>query len=241
MKISVTQIKPYKGDIQRNIETHLMWIDRAVSQQADLIVFPELSITGYEPSLAKDLAITPDDLRFEIFQQVADATGISIAFGVPLKTQSGISISLLLCQPKLPPLVYSKKYLHADEEPYFVSDEGMRVVDFKSNRLAFSICYELSVPEHEAYAVQHGAEFYISSVAKSVSGVDNALTRLSEIAKKNSIPVVMANCIGHCDDFDCGGRSSVFDNTGKLLGQLDANTEGILVFDTISNQVTNVL
>ncbi len=53
MKICVAQTRPVKGDIQGNIENHIKLIDLAVLNGADTIIFPELSITGYEPELAK--------------------------------------------------------------------------------------------------------------------------------------------------------------------------------------------
>ena len=53
MKICVAQTRPLKGDIKGNIENHKKLIASAVSHQADLIIFPELSLTGYEPGLGK--------------------------------------------------------------------------------------------------------------------------------------------------------------------------------------------
>lgn len=56
MKIAIAQTRPFKGDISANIETHKKLIELAISYKADTIFFPELSVTGYEPELAKDLA-----------------------------------------------------------------------------------------------------------------------------------------------------------------------------------------
>ena len=64
MIIAVTQIKPVKGDIESNIDNHIKLIDLAVSNGAGAIFFPELSITGYEPELAKELSTDKDDKRF---------------------------------------------------------------------------------------------------------------------------------------------------------------------------------
>ncbi len=85
MKICVAQTKPVKGDIQRNIENHKKLIDMAASHGADIIIFPELSLTGYEPTLAKELATTQDDSRFDDFQQISDRRQITIGIGVPTK------------------------------------------------------------------------------------------------------------------------------------------------------------
>lgn len=63
MKICAAQTRPFKGDIQKNIDTHKKLINLAVSNGADLIFFPELSLTGYEPKLSKELATIQADSR----------------------------------------------------------------------------------------------------------------------------------------------------------------------------------
>jgi predicted amidohydrolase len=57
------------------------------------------------------------------------------------------------------------------------------------------------------------------------------------IAKKYGVPVPMANAIGPCDGFFCGGQSAVWNAQGKLLGQLQRDREGILIVDTRTDQV----
>jgi len=49
--------------------------------------------------------------------------------------------------------------------------------------------------------------------------------------------VLMSNCVGHCDNFDCGGKTSIWNNKGMLLGQLDDTNEGILIIDTTTQVV----
>ncbi len=61
MKICVAQTRPIIGDIQRNIERHKNFIALAGSYGADTVIFPELSLTGYEPTLAEALATQPAD------------------------------------------------------------------------------------------------------------------------------------------------------------------------------------
>ena len=61
MKIAVAQARPVKGDIQANISNHLKLIEQASLEGADAVFFPELSLTGYEPTLAKELAGNQDD------------------------------------------------------------------------------------------------------------------------------------------------------------------------------------
>ena len=78
MKICVAQTRPIKGDIQSNIHNHKKLIDLAVSSGAEIVIFPELSLTGYEPTLAKELAINEDDSRLDDFQKISDTQQITI-------------------------------------------------------------------------------------------------------------------------------------------------------------------
>lgn len=58
MKICGAQTKPVKGDISANIENHKKLIDRAVANRTDIVISPELSLTGYEPELAHQRNLT---------------------------------------------------------------------------------------------------------------------------------------------------------------------------------------
>ena len=186
MKICVAQTKPVKGDIERNIINHLQLIALALVSGADTIVFPELSITGYEPGLAKELATDKDDKRFNIFQIISDENHVTIGIGVPIKSDEGINISMILFQPNEERQIYSKRYLHADEEPFFISGQNDNVL-IDGTKIALAICYELSVPEHAENAFQLGAKIYFASVAKSANGGEKAGRTLAAIAEKYSM------------------------------------------------------
>ncbi len=240
MKICVAQTRPIKGDIQGNIEKHITFIELAVAQGADTIIFPELSLTGYEPSLAKGLATSQEDGRFHNFQTLSNAHQITIGVGVPTKTKTGICISMILFQPHKARQTYSKKYLHADEEPFFVSGQNFPILTLHRVNVALAICYELSVPAHAELAYQNGADIYIAGVAKSASGVENAGKRLADIAKRYSMTVLMANCVGPCEDFESGGKTAVWNQTGIMVGQLNDVDEGIIIYDTDTQELKDL-
>ena len=232
MKICLAQVGSIRGDIQRNIEQHKKMIDHAVTYGADLIIFPELSLTGYHPELANELATDKNDPRFDDFQRISHTKQIAIGVGVPLKGSAGITISMILFYPDQERKVYSKKYLHADEEPFFVSGKNFPVLTIGGMNVALAICYELSVPEHLECALQNDAKIYIASIAKVDRNIDKALERLSAIARQHSMPVLMVNCLGPCDGSEGIGTSSAWDDKGSLIGQLDRIHEGMLILDT---------
>lgn len=241
MKICLAQTQPVRGAIQRNIDNHKTFIELALSCGAETIIFPELSLTGYEPELAEALATDLEDSRFDVFQNLSNTGRITIGVGVPTKSDTGICISMILFQPYQERQLYSKKYIHPDEEPFFVRGDSRVNLAGSGARMALAICYELSVPEHVENAVQNGAEWYIASVVKFVSGIDKALHRLAEIAHTYSMTVFMANSVGQSDGHPCAGKTSVWNNRGALIGQLDDTSEGILLFDTATEKVTEQL
>lgn len=232
MKICLAQTRSVKGDIQRNIAGHKKLINLAVAGGADLIVFPELSLTGYEPTLAKELAVDGDDTQLDDFQTISDANRITIGVGIPTKNNGGASISMILFQPHQARQTYSKKHLHHDEDPFFVSGANFTGLMVNNVPVALAICYELSVPEHSENAFKSGAKIYLTSVAKSVKGIDKALASLSDIASKYSMTVLMSNCVGEADGCECAGKTSAWNSDGPLTGQLDGVRDGILIVDT---------
>lgn len=237
MRICAAQTRPIKGDIGSNIDRHKKVIDLAASNGAGTIIFPELSLTGYEPTLSKELATHQDDRRFDDFQKISNARQITIGVGVPTKNNADVCISMVIFQPHGARQTYSKQYLHPDEEEFFVSGQNSTGLIGAKPKLALAICYELSVPEHAENAFKSGAEIYIASVAKFVNGVDKAVKRLAEIAEKYSMTVLMSNCIGIADGQECAGKTSVWNKKGVLLGQLNDTNEGIIIFDTDTQEL----
>jgi predicted amidohydrolase len=237
MKIAVAQTKPVTGDIESNIKNHLKLATLAADNGADIIIFPELSLTGYEPSLAKQLATDIDDSRLQIFQQLSNEKQITIGVGLPTKGATGIHITMALFQPYKPRLANSKMYLHADEEPFFVSGENLPALIINNTPIALAICYEIAVPQHPENAHKSGAQLYVASVAKTVKGVEKAWAGLSNIAREFGMTVLMSNSVGMCEDGLCGGKSAVWNNKGELLGHLNDTDEGLLVLDTLIDKI----
>jgi predicted amidohydrolase len=238
MKICIAQTKPIKGNVSANIEAHKRFIELALTLNASAIFFPELSLTGYEPELAKKLATNQNDNRLDIFQEISDKNKIIIGLGLPTATELQIRISLIIFEPNKPRQTYSKQQLHSDEFPYFENGVGQVIIQTNDKNIAPAICYESLQPTHSENAFKLGADIYIASVAKPANGVDKAFEHFPAVAKQYAMPVLMANCVGFCDNFLSVGKSAVWTKEGKLVGQLDDKNEGILIFDTETEEHT---
>lgn len=237
MKICLAQTKAIKGSIKSNITNHKKWIEIGIFNKADLIIFPELSLTGYEPELARDLATDQNDSRLEEFQRISDRDTITIGVGLPIKSGSGIFISMIFFQPNRTSVTYSKQILHSDELPYFIQGIGQVILNIKNTNVAPAICYESLQPQHSEKAVLLGAELYIASVAKSQNGVEKAFKHFPGIAKENTMPVLMCNSVGYCDNFESAGQTAIWNENGILTGQLNNKNEGLLIFNTETNEL----
>ena len=236
MKICTAQTKPIKGDIEQNSKNHLDLIDLAAEGNSDLVIFPELSITGYEPTLANELATTSEDKRFDVFQAKCDQNNMAIAIGAPLLNKSDICIGMIVFQPYKKRTTYLKKHLFHTELEFFKSGQSATNLIIKDINVGLAICYEISVAEHQKNAFNNGAEIYIASVVESIEGLDKSLTKMSKTANNYSIITLMSNCVGVSGKYECGGKSSIWNQKGELMGQLSSAEESVLIYDTVSNK-----
>lgn len=238
MKIALAQIQPIAGSIATNMATHLQFIERAAKEKVKLIVFPELSLTGYEPRLAKTHTVLTSDGYLQFFRDACEKHHITIAVGAPVQADEGIAIGMLIFQRKPGLEIYEKQLLHPDEELYFTPGKKQLIFDVKKNKIAPAICYESLQPKHAAQAKALGAEMYMVSAAKTGGGMIMAEDHYAEIAKTYQIPVLVCNSIGFCDDFMSEGLSAVWDKNGKKIAQLSTDTAGLLIYDSETNIAT---
>lgn len=231
MKIAAVQLKPRAGEVAANTERHLMFIELAASQGAQLILFPELSLTGYEPKLAAALAMTPDAPSLDPLQACCDRLDVLIGVGAPLRVGAQVRIGMVWIRPKRSRLSYTKQLLHADELPYFSGGDDQLVLELGGRKLAPAICYESLQPGHAAWAAKLGAGVYLASVAKPAHAMVKAMRHYPVVASQHQMFVIMSNCVGPCDDFISVGGAAAWGPSGQALGQLDGESEGVLVVD----------
>jgi len=237
MKICLVQSFAERGIISKNIENHIKLIHLATQSEANLIVFPELSLTGYEPTLAHQLAFEPDDSRLNVFQNLSDTKEVTICIGVPINSPTGITISMIFFQPKKEKTIYSKQMLHEDELPYFECGNDEVFLMQEGKKITFGICYESSHKEHILKAVENKADLYIASVAKDEKGISKSYQHFPFMARKFNLPILMSNSVGYCDNFMSNGKSAIWNSQGELVAHLDENNEGVLIYDTELEEV----
>lgn len=125
-KIAVAQTTSVKGDVLENIRRHIEVIKVAVHHQVSLIVFPELSLTDYEPELAGALKFTESDNRLTPLINAASADDIWILAGAPLESEGKLTIGSIILNPERQVSSYVKMYLRPGEDSVFVAGKTPR-------------------------------------------------------------------------------------------------------------------
>lgn len=237
MRVAVAQIEVAKGNVEENVKKHLRWMEEAIRYKADMVIFPELSMTGYEPCLAKSLATHQDDVRLDDIQRLSDENAITIGVGLPTKEQEDTFVSMVIFQPHKERITYSKQYLYSPEESIFKAGKNPLVLKFETEVVSPAICYETTNKAHCEFAKRNKATIYMASVLSSVNGIDEELKILSDIAKNNHLITLMANYVGESGGYHCAGKSSVWNEKGELIAQLGDKEEGLILFDTKSKEI----
>ncbi|WDY60412.1 carbon-nitrogen hydrolase family protein [Pseudomonas sp. PSKL.D1] len=231
MKLCAVQLASRQGDLQGNLTRHQQCIEQAAAHGAQLVVFPELSLTGYEPTLARQLALPAGSEWLHPLQGQCDRLAITAAVGLPLATARGIQIGMLILRPGQPRQVYAKQRLHADELPFFAPGDQPLVFSQDGLQVAPAICYESMFIEHAEHAKALGAQLYLVSVAKTAKGIREGYEHYPQVARTLAMPVLMANCVGPADTFVGAGGSTAWDDQGNLLATLGEHEEGMLLLD----------
>jgi predicted amidohydrolase len=232
MIVCAAQMRTEAGDFEANTAKHLELIRLAADLGANLIFFPELSLTGYEPRLAKSLATDSGDPRLDVFQKCSDEDRLIIGVGIPVAADSGVQIGMAWFRPGEARGAYAKQQLHSDEDPYFVPGMGQLLLECEGCSLAPAICFESLQMNHADNAAAMAANVYLASAAKPASGLATAMAQYPAIARKHRTFVIISNSVGKCDDFISVGQSAAWNEGGELLAQMDAESEGVVALDT---------
>lgn len=207
------------GDLPANIERHLAFMHAAAEHNVQLLVFPELSLTGYEPSLAADLAIAPDDPALAPLREMARALRLTAVVGMPIRLtpDAGVLIGALVLGADGSLAVYTKQHLHPGEEVAFVPGQGGAALKWGDEQIALAVCADFSHASHPRLAAEAGATVYAAGVLISEGGYATDRALLQGYAAEHGLLVLMANHGGPSGGYVCAGRSAIWAADGALL------------------------
>ncbi len=240
--VAAAQTVPIRGDVEANVEQHLRLVRAAAEEHAQVLVFPELSLTGYELDVAKALAFSPGDPRLDPLVMAASSAGMILVVGAPVRIRERLHVGALIIAPNAPVEVYTKRHLGAfsasarvdgvvppAEATVFHPGTEDPLVRFGGNTAAVAVCADTGRPTHAQEAADRGANIYLASMFVIPSEFEREMAHLRAHAARHSMTVVMANYGGPSGGLSSGGRSTIWSERGELLGQLDPVGAGIVV------------
>jgi len=215
--IAAAQSGSRPGEVEWNIERHLAFVRQAAEHQVDLLLFPELSITGYELALASELAMSIDDPRLDAFAAAATEHQMSIITGVPLQDGDCTRLCALAFLPCGTRLAYFKRKLVEAEKPFFQAGTGVPVFGYQDHHVAMAVCADISEEEYARDAARRGANLYATSVLLSERGYQKDCDYLARWSREFNIAILMANHALPTGGFQSAGKSAVWDESGRQV------------------------
>ena len=237
MKIVLAQLNFTVGDVSGNADKIITHAEQARDElKADLVVFPELALSGYPP---EDLLLR-DDFNVEVQKGLVKVqkavTGIHVILGYPEigdknnnigpNDKLGYNNAALLHDGKIIAR-YSKQFLPNydvfDEERYFKKGYSSCIFEIKKLRIALFICEDLWRPEAIHKAVAEGAQLIITINASPFDS-NKANSReniLRQRCYENNIPILYVNAVGGQDELIFDGGSLFMDTHGQVLDRAD--------------------
>ncbi|SHG84739.1 Predicted amidohydrolase [Ferrimonas marina] len=235
IKVALAQIPVVRGDMSVNLSHHLTKIEHASAIGADVVVFPELSLTGYELDLLGELTVTESSSVVKSLSKASIDNDI-IAIAGCTRNVIGAQkpmISAVICFPDGEINFYAKQHLHEGENQYCSSGAVDYYFEVKGYQVALAICADFVEPAHSKKARAHGADIYIASALISEAGFETDAEILANIAATNCFPVLLCNHISKSGGWSTCGNNSVWSSTGEHVFSSESK-DSCLVICSIS-------
>src|SRR5215471_4550355 len=237
MRLALAQIDPTVGDLDGNRDLILARIEAARSAGADLVLLPELAVTGYPP---EDLLLRPGFVRAartSLDRIAAETHDIVALIGVPL-ADGELYNACAICTGGEVAGWAKKRHLPNygvfDEKRYFASSEELALIDVAGTRVGITICEDMWIPgPPTTELVSAGAELVVN-LSASPFHVGRAQEReaiFSARARESSVRVALCNTVGGQDELVFDGHSLVIESDGTVLARATGFEETLLVVD----------
>ena len=205
LTVSVIQYAALDGGIDANAREHVRLIEDADSHGARLVVFPELSLTGYDLPLlrgggrfhAGDQWVAPGDRRLDPIREICRRTGITAVVGAPFRERDGTPrLASLAVHPNGTEDAGFKTHLHGDERSLFEAGQEPLLLDVDGWKIALAICFDAAHPAHSGAAAAAGADVYAVSALYTQEEGHRLGLHLGARAMDNRMYGVLANLGG---------------------------------------------
>ena len=247
MKIAVAQINTTVGDFAGNAARIRAAIDQARASGAELVVTPELALSGYPP---EDLLLRNDfcdQCERELLALAAYAPGIAVVVGHPHREGRTRYNAASLLRGGVIEAIYFKQFLPNynvfDEKRYFATGNRACVFEAGGRRTAITICEDLWFPQPAAQAKAEGAELLLSINASPYHR--NKLAERYQVmgarVRETGLPLLYVHWVGGQDELVFDGASFAFHADGSLGYQGETFRESVDVVSFESDRLAGTM
>jgi NAD+ synthase (glutamine-hydrolysing) len=237
MKLALAQIDPTVGDLEGNRDRILQRIEEARAAGADLVVLPELAVTGYPP---EDLLLRPGFVRAaraSLERIAAETRDIVALVGVPLFDGYLYNACAICTDGEISG--WAKKwhlpnYGVFDEKRYFASGDELALIEVAGTKVGITICEDMWVPGPPTTKLVSGGAELVVNLSASPFHVGRAQEReaiFSARARESGVRVALCNTVGGQDELVFDGHSLVLESDGSVLARAPGFEETLLLFD----------
>lgn len=238
LRVALAQVNTTVGALEANRRRIAAALGEARAAGAELVVFPEMALTGYPP---EDLVLRTDFLaaaRASLEKLAAETAGLTAVVGTALLEDDVFNAAAILSDGAV--RGYARKvklpnYGVFDEERYFAPGDAPTVLTLGELPIGVSVCEDIWVPDGPLVPqVRAGNALLAINISASPyhRGKEHVRrTMLAARAADHSVPLVFVNLVGGQDELVFDGGSAVFDEQGRVVAAAEMFAEDLVVAD----------
>src|SRR5438874_7657660 len=243
MRLALAQINPVVGDLDGKRDLILERLTEARSHSADLVVFPELAVTGYPP---EDLLLRPGFVRAaeRSLEQIArEARGVVVLVGTPHLDRDLYNVCAVCAGGEVKALVKKRflpNYGVFDEFRYFAPGSDLLLLEHGGTLVGVTVCEDMWQPGPPVTDLSLAGAEVVVNISASPFHLERDREREEMFrtrARDNSVYVAFCNTVGGQDELIFDGHSLVIDDEGKVLARAPGFEEALLVVDVDPSSV----
>src|SRR5215467_1311533 len=243
MRLALAQINPVVGDLDGNRDLILAQLQEAKAQGADLVLLPELAVTGYPP---EDLLLRPGFVRAAESRVEAiarEARGTTVLVGAPHFDRDLYNACYVLSGGEVK-AVYRKRFLPNygvfDEDRYFAPGRDLILLEHGKTLVGLTVCEDMWQPGPPATDLALAGAELLTNISASPFYVGRDREREEMFvtrARDNTCFVAFCNAVGGQDELIFDGHSVVIDDEGTILARAPGFEEALLLVDVEPKEV----
>lgn len=245
MKVCIVQQKS-NCNLDQNLNLAKKVLINATKQKCDLVVFPELYLSGY--FLSNNIESNAIDINHYTIKELKEICGkyhIACVFGFIRKEKKHIYNSACFIDKTGEILnIYDKTHLFGDEKLYFTKGDQLTTFKTSLGKIGLLICYDIEFPEPSRTLAVNGATTIICISANMKPYYDLHKKFIEIRALENSTNIIYCNYVGKNQQFSFVGQSNIINNQGINLCKYSRNKKliyGTLLENTIEDENMNYL